>query len=57
MGRINKQLNRSNYKNANQGSSFSNSRFGSKFQQAEFNDRNRQREEKKDLKIIEIPTQ
>lgn len=58
MGRINKQLNRSNYKNVNQGgSSFSNPRFGSRFHQADFNDRSRQREEKKDLKIIEIPTE
>lgn len=52
MGRINKALNRSNYKHSS--GSFTNPRFGSRFQQSEFNDRNRQREEKKDLKIIEI---
>jgi hypothetical protein len=52
MGRINKALNRSNYKHSS--GNFTNPRFGSRFQQSEFNDRSRQREEKKDLHIIEI---
>lgn len=52
MGRINKALNRSNYKHSS--GNFSNPRFGSRFYQSEFNDRSRQREEKKDLKIIDI---
>ena len=52
MGRINKALNRSNYKHSS--GNFSNPKFGSRFHQSEFNDRTRQREEKKDLKIIDI---